>query len=277
MSRVFPTHVGVFPERGAVRRLHSSLPHTRGGVSPILTIDPGASGSSPHTWGCFSFPAPEGARASVFPTHVGVFLGVRRGVAPHSGLPHTRGGVSRISHDLGPVELSSPHTWGCFLGLVHFRAVGCVFPTHVGVFLLPMLGFGFHAVFPTHVGVFLCAMPPLYMEASLPHTRGGVSQDGCSCDCWKLSSPHTWGCFHDIGANPLLRAVFPTHVGVFLLSSYLHALRTGLPHTRGGVSAPRGERRHHRPSSPHTWGCFRSPLTECTTSGVFPTHVGVFP
>ena len=52
-SEVFPTHVGVFPQRS----------------SPDGTY-----GSSPRTWGCF----PRGPRPTptegVFPTHVGVFL-----------------------------------------------------------------------------------------------------------------------------------------------------------------------------------------------------------
>ena len=70
--------------------------------------------------------------------------------------------------------------------------------------------------------------------------------------------------------------VFPTHVGVFLLSKILSALHVSLPHARGGVSKAIGAGQLHVKSSPRTWGCFLTPLPESHYDHVFPTHVGVF-
>ncbi len=57
--------------------------------------------------------------ACVFPTHVGVFLGVKRPLLKSIGLPHARGGVS-YRQQLKPVGFG-------------------VFPTHVGVFPYPVM------------------------------------------------------------------------------------------------------------------------------------------
>ena len=50
----------------------------------------------------------------VFPTPVGVFPAEPLFLSQYSGLPHTRGGVSRWAADLRELAESSPHPWGCF-------------------------------------------------------------------------------------------------------------------------------------------------------------------
>ena len=155
MSGVFPTHVGVFPPDVATGHLSACLPHTRGGVSAVVSVAGHSRESSPHTWGCFFVMISSDLGVFVFPTHVGVFPSFRCGIGPMSGLPHTRGGVS-IDY-VSPEKLagSSPHTWGCFSSYIVCSRFALVFPTHVGVF------------------------PDRRLEKeanqSLPHTRGGVS------------------------------------------------------------------------------------------------------
>ena len=113
-------------------------------------------------------------------------------------------------------------------------------------------------------------------QKSLPHTRGGVSRQA-----WRLaracgSSPHTWGCFAFKTFPERRSLVFPTHVGVFPDMDSPFGLGHSLPHTRGGVSDYRGQKRRAAPSSPHTWGCFHPHPSQRGRVGVFPTHVGVF-
>ena len=94
--------------------------------------------------------------ASVFPTHVGVFLNPVKGGDELFSLPHACGGVSSSQKsviDLGP---SSPRMWGCFLLKLLKESLLDVFPTHVGVFLYNLA----------------CPASPL----SLPHACGGVSE-----------------------------------------------------------------------------------------------------
>ena len=72
----------------------------------------------------------------VFPTHVGVFLSLRRSATASYCLPHARGGVSPYRRLLD---------------------------------LLPQ-------VFPTHVGVFPRWPSQNQQVTCLPHARGGVSK-----------------------------------------------------------------------------------------------------
>ncbi len=73
---------------------------------------------------------------SVFPTHVGVFLGLDVSQTLETRLPHARGGVSIGSEDAFARGESSPRTWGCFFTVKAIDIFGNVFPTHVGVFLV---------------------------------------------------------------------------------------------------------------------------------------------
>jgi len=71
--RVFPTLVGVFPQRSPQVALLTGLPHARGGVSNISCYPVSAYKSSPRSWGCFYTIAGLCWFSSVFPTLVGVF------------------------------------------------------------------------------------------------------------------------------------------------------------------------------------------------------------
>ncbi len=152
---VFPTHVGVFLRRWPPQFPRNCLPHARGGVSLIPMTSCARRPSSPRTWGCFWRSAASIVLSSVFPTHVGVFLGRCSMAGPIYRLPHARGGVSerdaRRSYNLP----SSPRTWGCFC-LIHIGSLT-------------------EEVFPTHVGVFLRFTGRVNPHRRLPHARGGVS------------------------------------------------------------------------------------------------------
>ncbi len=53
LSRVLPTHVGVFLTHCYPFPRPSGPPHARGGVSTVDAAPPSPSESSPRTWGCF--------------------------------------------------------------------------------------------------------------------------------------------------------------------------------------------------------------------------------
>ena len=107
-----------------------------------------------------------------------------------------------------------------------------------------------------HVGVFLPPSSAQCCMAGLPHARGGVSFIFMAFVWLILSSPCTWGCFHERKKqNPAFR-VFPMHVGVFLAPVLASCHQSSLPHARGGVSKISVLLRRAR--------------------GVFPMHVGVF-
>ncbi len=131
-----------------------------------------------------------------------------------------------------------------------------VFPTHVGVYLTMSLTAPEFVVFPTHVGVYRRANKEAHLPISFPHTRGGVPSVKNSSTVIPSFSPHTWGCTYLI-KNPVLRnAVFPTHVGVYLLKHIPTSSMVCFPHTRGGV--------------PHIV------IVKHASKVVFPTHVGVY-
>ena len=92
-----------------------------------------------------------------------------------------------------------------------------------------------------------------------------------------VSSPRTWGCFSYTVAVYFIQRVFPTHVGVFLITAVPLKARLCLPHARGGVSGSSFRYHGHHESSPRTWGCFQVAKELPRGAVVFPTHVGVFP
>ena len=181
------------PRNGLIR-----LPHVRGGVSgEIARLDRGGQ-SSPRTWGCFQGIPMVECRQTVFPTYVGVFPMKNLRFAKDESLPHVRGGVSMMGQ-LAEIQLkSSPRTWGCFRRLNLFPHSDDVFPTYVGVF-------------PPRRGA-------ARTRKGLPHVRGGVSKDLGAEKATVPSSPRTWGCFRPEVPPQALEGVFPTYVGVFLLS-----------------------------------------------------------
>ncbi len=171
-------------------------------------------------------------------------------------LPHARGGVSQDEKSSFCENWSSPRPWGCFLD------------SH---------GSGFYrGVFPTPVGVFPDPRQDPVNLPRLPHARGGVSIVTHIKRTSHTSSPRPWGCFRCRCAKTDLGRVFPTPVGVFLMSEEKKPWRGCLPHARGGVSRPRAALAAPARSSPRPWGCFclKSFLMVCPL--VFPTPVGVF-
>ncbi len=114
-----------------------------------------------------------------------------------AGLPHARGGVSRMVSTL------------C-IGFL-------VFPTPVGVFLPPNQSFG--------------------TPQRLPHARGGVSVPVVFTMLLERSSPRPWGCFYSFNDDSGRLVVFPTPVGVFPLNFFGSRVAQSLPHARGGVSS----------------------------------------
>ena len=153
---------------------------------------------------------------SVFPTPVGVFLLTNRSQSAPGGLPHARGGVS-YAYELDPMKVS-------------------VFPTPVGVFLI---------FFIRHKGC-----------GGLPHARGGVSEWAHMLERAQGSSPRPWGCFLITPDQSVIYSVFPTPVGVFLLTALAVSQPLGLPHARGGVSQRLARASTATQSSPRPWGCF---------------------
>ena len=235
-GHVFPTPVGVFLSEMRDKVMKIRLPHTRGGVSPWRQDAGHARRSSPHPWGCFYPATTLNPSSTVFPTPVGVFPLADTEHRGGPSLPHTRGGVSPAPGPRPADATSSPHPWGCF----HLRPNGGLQPR----------------VFPTPVGVFLNFGISDYYVESLPHTRGGVSEDGLRPVRPAESSPHPWGCFH-LWHGPHRRAVvFPTPVGVFPATTAMRISPRRLPHTRGGVSTRPSPSTPRLPSSPHPWGCF---------------------
>ena len=71
-------------------------------------------------------------------------------------------------------------------------------------------------------------------------------------------------------------ALFPTPVGVFPTTTPCRIANSTLPHARGGVSYTSQTVNGIRNSSPRTWGCFQSRLSNYFRIALFPTPVGVF-
>ena len=172
--------------------------------------------SSPRPWGCFCPRLYVHPSLLVFPTPVGVFLIYDSKVVVRKGLPHARGGVSATSRGMVPRQQSSPRPWGCFLFCSLLAAAVSVFPTPVGVFLVPG-----KSIAPGQ---------------RLPHARGGVSTRKRFCLLRKASSPRPWGCFLVPRFEAESHVVFPTPVGVFPQDNGGSSAPGRLPHARGGVS-----------------------------------------
>ena len=132
-------------------------------------------------------------------------------------------------------------------------------------------------VFPMLVGVFLYPPTISASTTSLPHARGGVSEQKMINRLHYQSSPCSWGCFLTSKTKLFLKLVFPMLVGVFLCSIATSGSCRGLPHARGGVSWLSEKILSLRSSSPCSWGCFYCRRTRGGRESVFPMLVGVFP
>ena len=146
--------------------------------------------------------------------------------------------------------------WGCFCKSESKKQADLVFPMHVGVF--PFQFFRHH------------------WFVRLPHACGGVSISDYSKGKKIMSSPCMWGCFWIVTIAFYSNAVFPMHVGVFLIAQIPPVKVAGLPHACGGVSVLLVLWFFVVPSSPCMWGCFHSILYNRLLYFVFPMHVGVF-
>ena len=134
--------------------------------------------------------------------------------------------------------LSSPRPWGCF----HLQNVRFVL----------------QSLFPTPVGVFPRACRNRTQCQALPHARGGVSSRLTVWGKRLNSSPRPWGCFLDKNTKKQRISLFPTPVGVFLVTSRKNPENPALPHARGGVSVEFLFNSIGSVSSPRPWGCFRA-------------------
>ena len=93
-------------------------------------------------------------------------------------LPHARGGVSADESGRENRRASSPRSWGCF------QQPNTTIMRHY----------------------------------CLPHARGGVSARALRSRVAARSSPRSWGCFFYCYHRTFIKVVFPTLVGVFLLT-----------------------------------------------------------
>ena len=150
---VFPTRVGVDRQSAPPPRRSESFPHTRGGGPTRRASRRSAAWFSPHAWGWTALGGRIAALGGVFPTRVGVDLGVVKQKRPQRCFPHTRGGGPPQDHRLGNCRMFSPHAWGWTNG-------------------------GQLVVFDTR---------------SFPHTRGGGPQVTGFPVGTKKFSPHAWG------------------------------------------------------------------------------------
>jgi len=211
---------------------------------------------SPRPWGCFRQRVGVHEVHAVFPTPVGVFPAIVPCTSWRGSIPHARGGVSTGAARHRRQCRYSPRPWGCFQAFVQRRHRARVFPTPVGVFL-------------NHTTV-------SNQHCSIPHARGGVSHLEAMRRVAAWYSPRPWGCFWFESLGKCDKPVFPTPVGVFLMSIPRPKGVSRIPHARGGVSLIFTLRLTLIGYSPRPWGCFwitRGNRGRCT---VFPTPVGVF-
>ena len=156
--------------------------------------------SSPRMWGCSQSRIAVAPITRVFPTHVGMFPAQQKSTNVLLRLPHACGDVPFISYGFKGNLPSSPRMWGCSLHFGNEDGSGCVFPTHVGMFLMQTK-----------------SPKP---SASLPHACGDVPTSDELSDVLSESSPRMWGC----SSKSSLIEIFPTHVGIFLFSLLLSRL-----------------------------------------------------
>ena len=133
------------------------------------------------------------------------------------------------------------------------------------------------AVFPTGVGMFPLFGVTVAFRFGLPHGCGDVSTGLPVVVSVSESSPRVWGCFLGKEDEAQKISVFPTGVGMFLLSIINRNGSSSLPHGRGDVSSARPLNPSTTWSSPRAWGCFFVSAFVLPIPAVFPTNVGMFP
>ncbi len=195
---VFPTPVGVFLAVAELAGQFLGFPHACGGVSYVGDGFKQAVVFSPRLWGCFFVQREREVGRLVFPTPVGVFPRLATRVYGFNGFPHACGGVSFSWRKSYACPWFSPRLWGCF-----------PFPPATS---------RNGDVFPTPVGVFLEWQPFLVGMRRFPHACGGVSDLAIGRARSTQFSPRLWGCFSLDALYLSESSVFPTPVGVFLLT-----------------------------------------------------------
>jgi len=88
-------------------------------------------------------------------------------------------------------------------------------------------------------------------------------------------SPHTWGWTLTSDRYKFRRLVFPTHVGMDLVSNINQASIYRFPHTRGDGPKYPAPKYDIIMFSPHTWGWTLQQAVQGYLFEVFPTHVGM--
>jgi len=169
--------------------------------------------------------------------------------------PHTRGDGPYDGDLEFSDEMFSPHTWGWTLLEPNFRTCKQVFPTHVGMDL---------RVNGIEISVH-----------SFPHTRGDGPMPEPPCYTERTFSPHTWGWTRTRAGTRANVPVFPTHVGMDLLSSASSKTFLCFPHTRGDGPDVFAKMSVNTGFSPHTWGWTGGKMRGLQRRKVFPTHVGM--
>ena len=193
--QVFPAFAGVFLSLKSNSLVTFGLPRIRGGVSTSYNINSLTVKSSPHSRGCFHQLQHQLADVEVFPAFAGVFLALRSPQVSSCCLPRIRGGVSTILELDKEVEMSSPHSRGCFRRRHHCHRQP--------------------EVFPAFAGVFLRSLPSPLVSVRLPRIRGGVSNELVIEESKVESSPHSRGCFPQLRKPAAPWQVFPAFAGVF--------------------------------------------------------------
>ena len=132
---VFPTQVGMFPERTVVLLRDEGFPHAGGDVSVAELSQLFPSRFSPRRWGCFPERQLLDRGARVFPTQVGMFLWpFAHCWASIRVFPTQVGMFLRCWHGERWRQQFSPRRWGCFFRFLVGQVTASVFPTQVGMF-----------------------------------------------------------------------------------------------------------------------------------------------
>ena len=175
---------------------------------------------------------------------------------PGQRFPHTRGDGPDPKLNPSPTLMFSPHPWGW------------TEEDTLGTAVL-------HLVFPTPVGMDLQMAHNIFGKRCFPHTRG----DGPAIPRARRStnrfSPHPWGWTVGVPREHGFAAVFPTPVGMDLISRSSASSDLRFPHTRGDGPRSRRLLDHAHEFSPHPWGWTLYLLRGRVWCHVFPTPVGM--
>jgi hypothetical protein len=247
-----PAGVGGRRPAPTTKDVNARLPHIRGGLSRIALDENRPMLFSPHAWGLPHFIAaaehPHTRGGSSFrgwarltaqgsPPHSHGGLSGPDDTAPtrrHSS-QHAWGSASRRRTDCPGPAVSSPRAWGSVQGVDTAEGSLDVFPIPVGV-CRPFPGrqrsswdashthgASLRSGMPTtcrprlphtHVGVVRSRRRTARAAASLPHTRGGVSQVWDGEHVQGPPSPLAWGSVHGAGGDVDVCVALPTYVRV---------------------------------------------------------------